>query len=178
MTASLCHEGASYTSRSLRGQWGVRGDDCATAPTSTQSHAVSPADVFHQSCGSQTYVLTQVADGTALLWGTCRITATQAGLPALGQQRLPVALTPCSTHHYHPAPDTEPGYCGDTTPSPCSSFVNKTDGSREEERWGAEEDRTGGHTDNRRVYHRWWAQPRGGNVRIWVWMWEKWAVWK
>lgn len=37
-------------------------------------------------------------------------------------------------HHYHPTPDTVPGYCGDTTLGLCSSLVNKTDGCREEER--------------------------------------------
>lgn len=31
-------------------------------------------------------------------------------------------------HHYHPTPDTVPGYCGDTALSLCSSLVNKTDG--------------------------------------------------
>lgn len=31
------------------------------------------------------------------LRGMCWLTAAQAGLPALGQQSLPVPLTPCST---------------------------------------------------------------------------------
>lgn len=30
--------------------------------------------------------------------------------------------------HYHPTPDTVPGYCGDTTLGHCSSLVKKTDG--------------------------------------------------
>lgn len=35
-----------------------------------------------------------------------------------------------SPHHYHPSPDTVPGYCGDTSLAFCSSVVNKTDGHR------------------------------------------------
>ncbi|CAB1457318.1 unnamed protein product [Pleuronectes platessa] len=41
-----------------------------------------------------------------------------------------------------PTPDTVPGYCGDTTLSPCSSLVNKTDGSSEEEEERREEEDT------------------------------------
>lgn len=36
-------------------------------------------------------------------------------------------------HHYHLTPDTESGYCGNSTLGLCSSLV-KTDGYKEEER--------------------------------------------
>jgi len=60
----------------------------------------------------------------------------------------PGAAVPAGTphtlqhHHYHPTPDTVPGYCGDTTLGLCSSLVNKTDGNREEERREEEDRRT------------------------------------
>lgn len=43
----------------------------------------------------------------------------------------PLTLQPC---HYHPTPDTMPGYCGDTTLGLCSSLVNETDGYKEAKR--------------------------------------------
>lgn len=68
------------------------------------------------------------------LKGMCWLTAAQSGLPALGQQSLLIPLRTPPHHHYHPTPDTVPGYCGDTTLGVCSSLVNKTDGCRKEER--------------------------------------------
>ncbi len=83
-------------------------NDTGHRGTSLRGAQVSQRDVLANRCPG---------------WASGRGAAAPAGTPHTLQH-----------HHYHPTPDTVPGYCGDTTLGLCSSLVNKTDGCREEER--------------------------------------------